>query len=246
MTYLTALAFDAYVATGLTWNDELLVPRHVIYARLASLSALCDPNSPEYLLVQEVWLARRLGRGADPRLRDLYWLDSQWSDAEEPEGGGWVERLVDTDPEGYVVNEFGSDGKVSACSPQRRTVGLPSDVSGSSPVLELVVSKSKGGLERSWKFHKGDADPYPSIPHGHEEVKGKIKLDAYRGWVYGESGKRYGRESRRAIVKLWNNGKFRSFSLEALQHALAVDPLLARRLRDERGILDPLRLPRKG
>jgi hypothetical protein len=60
---------------------------------------------------------------------------------------------------------------------------------------------------RVWKFNQYDRDYFPSIPHGHHTSK-KLKLDAYRGWIY-EHADQVAREPRTLIVALWNDDKFR-------------------------------------
>ena len=37
---------------------------------------------------------------------------------------------------------------------------------------------------KKWEFHKGDADPNPSVPHGHKINDSNIKLDVYLGFIF--------------------------------------------------------------
>jgi len=90
------------------------------------------------------------------------------------------------------------------------------------PSWSFMTNASMGFL-RKWDFHKGDADPAPSVPHGHHAQHNKRKLDAYRGYVYFQ-GEPDGRESREAIIRLWNDLGFRDFALEALQHFVTQRP----------------------
>lgn len=85
------------------------------------------------------------------------------------------------------------------------------------------VSKSTMGFSRKWVFHKGDADPDPSVPHGHDYNDDRRKLHAYRGFVYFQ-GEPDGREPRDAIVRLWNNPGFRIFAYEAIKHFVNARP----------------------
>jgi len=90
----------------------------------------------------------------------------------------------------------------------------------------------------SWEFHKGDLDPYPSIPHGHGISDSRRKLDPYLGNVYRKSHP-HGRVSRRDIIALWNNLPFRQFAFEAIQHFSQANPKWNWRVEN------PLRLPKR-
>ena len=37
--------------------------------------------------------------------------------------------------------------------------------------------------KQTWEFHKGDSDPYPSVPHGHSLCDNKLKLRIWDGAV---------------------------------------------------------------
>lgn len=78
----------------------------------------------------------------------------------------------------------------------------------------LYFKTNAGGL-KDWYFRPGDADFFPSIPHGHWQNLGQPKLDAYLGWTYVGS-KQTGRISRDAIVALWNDETFRKIALQAI------------------------------
>lgn len=81
----------------------------------------------------------------------------------------------------------------------------------------LFVSKAEMGFSKDWDFHKGDADPYPSVPHGHDHTDSRRKLHAYRGFIYLQ-GEPDGRQPRDAIIRLWNDVRFRAFAYEAIKH----------------------------
>ncbi|MEK5442573.1 hypothetical protein [Fredinandcohnia sp. FSL W7-1320] len=88
-----------------------------------------------------------------------------------------------------------------------------------------LITHTKG-IYCNWEFHKGDADPNPSIPHGHG-IGGKYnkyKLDSYRGQIYDNNGAFKTREKREFIIGLWNNEKFRSFAKEAIDHFIQNNP----------------------
>jgi hypothetical protein len=104
------------------------------------------------------------------------------------------------------------------------------------PFLYWTCSHIRGMSE--WVCHKGDADPFPSVPHGHHVKRRPRKLDVYRGWIF-DNGVSAGRLRRDHIVNLWNDGSFRSFAREALQHFIRANP------KYQFPVRDPLRLPRR-
>ena len=75
-----------------------------------------------------------------------------------------------------------------------------------------------------WVFHKGDPDPCPSIPHGHYLGRDHPKLDAYYGFVYDRHNEITERISRKDIISLWNEEKFRKFAFEAIIHYTNAHP----------------------
>lgn len=103
------------------------------------------------------------------------------------------------------------------------------------------ITNNRGNYSK-WKFHKGDADPNPSVPHGHSYQENKYyncKLDPYRGLIYDYYGQFLAREDRDFIINLWNDDKFRAFVSEALQHFIATNPTYKFRVNS------PIVLPRK-
>lgn len=68
-------------------------------------------------------------------------------------------------------------------------------------VMELIVQNVKG--MKKWVFHEFDADPHPSVPHGHEFGKKHPKCDPYTGYVYDaqrrETDERLSRKTRIAL-----------------------------------------------
>ena len=51
-----------------------------------------------------------------------------------------------------------------------------------NPLIHFI-SATTGKISK-WEFHKTDSDFFPSIPHGHAITNQKVKLDAYRGYIY--------------------------------------------------------------
>lgn len=72
----------------------------------------------------------------------------------------------------------------------------------------------------NWEFHQYDDDFFPSIPHGHWNGKSQPKLDPYLGWVY-KGSKQLRRESKKSIIYLWNDARFREFARNAIGYYLA-------------------------
>lgn len=89
-----------------------------------------------------------------------------------------------------------------------------------------------------WNFHKGDADPHPSVPHAHWSANNRIKLDAYLGYTYNVT-KVIGRIKRNEIIEIWNDNGFRTFARGALEHFIIKNPNYNFR------IGNPRKLPRK-
>lgn len=100
------------------------------------------------------------------------------------------------------------------------------------------VAAGKVGLS-DWEFHQYDADHHPSVPHGHWQGKSRPKLDPYQGWVY-EGTRQTGRVPKRKIIGLWNDQKFRDFSLAAIHYYLDHHPQYG-----GWRVARPLRLPRR-
>lgn len=84
------------------------------------------------------------------------------------------------------------------------------------PVMHLVVHGVDG--MKKWVFHEFDADPHPSVPHGHEHGNKHPKCDPYTGRVYDAHRKEITKDrlSRQTRISLWRNPKFREFALKAI------------------------------
>jgi hypothetical protein len=101
---------------------------------------------------------------------------------------------------------------------------------------KLIPAASIGLAD--WVFHQADPDFFPSIPHGHFRGKAQPKLDAYHGWTYTWE-KQTGREPRKNIIALWNDGKFRDFASVAISYYSRAFP------HHHWPVPNPLRLPRR-
>jgi hypothetical protein len=110
------------------------------------------------------------------------------------------------------------------------------DADDEEPHFIHFIPSIQSGLN-SWEFHKGDADPFPTVPHGHFLKHKKKKLDPYRGFVY-ELGKQVDRVRRDCTVALWNDRMFRRFAREAIEHFMGSNP------RWRWDVREPRRLPR--
>ena len=110
--------------------------------------------------------------------------------------------------------------------------------SSEDPLVLLYRAAPGSGL-KNWIFHKYDADPYPSVPHGHLDFNSRQKLDAFQGWVY-DGTRQTHREPKWKIVALWNDDTFRIFALTTIRFHIAVFP----HLRTWR-VPHPLKLPRE-
>lgn len=120
---------------------------------------------------------------------------------------------------------------ITKTHPNRRNLVQPP-----APLLLQFMSPSVSGAKK-WIFHQADADPYPSIPHGHDDANNKRKLDSYTGRTF--IGKiEYSREPQGLLVALWSNVRFRDFARKAVVWYMATYPYYKPRVKY------PLRFPR--
>ena len=86
-----------------------------------------------------------------------------------------------------------------------RVSGTRKSEDNAPPWLELLIMNQ-------WMFTIGDADCYPSVPHGHFKAKTKEwpKLNPYTGRVFAGMHKEDAskRLSKKDMKKLWNYSKF--------------------------------------
>lgn len=100
---------------------------------------------------------------------------------------------------------------------------VPTGSEGDDYTIQLIIKHIK--LLGAWDFHQNDEDWFPSVPHGHNEEKGR-KLDAYLGWTWTTTKKSQctGRVPRKAIIDLWNHDPFRELAAKAIDFYLTHFP----------------------
>jgi hypothetical protein len=114
-------------------------------------------------------------------------------------------------------------------------------------ILQLYQTTQKG-KECRWEFYEKDADPHPSVPHGHGIQKTLLRLDPYRRTMYKKQNglNIIGFEKKKFIKSLWNDNNFRDYALRAIKNFIA-SGIVGRNYNWHgiRGIRNPHRLPRK-
>ncbi len=115
--------------------------------------------------------------------------------------------------------------------------GNGSDLDDEHDLLNLYPGPYTGLAK--WEFRPLDADPYPSVPHGHWEGRDRPKLDPYQGWVYDRT-RQLRREPKKKITALWNDHVFRKFALGTISFHLEHFPY-----HGDWRVKNPLRLPRR-
>lgn len=133
-------------------------------------------------------------------------------------------------------DDFGEEPLVNATAVGSETITGQTKIN--RPVIELVVQNVKG--MKKWHFRQGDADHFPSVPHGHENNMDWPVCDPYTGRVYdGEREElQSNRLSRKVRIALWKDPKFRAFALKTIiwhETAFPYRPIRVKR---------PHRLPR--
>jgi hypothetical protein len=103
--------------------------------------------------------------------------------------------------------------------------------------LRFIPAGPLSHLSR-WHFIKGDPDPHPSVPHGHDQGRSFPKLDPYLGWIHVSTTRTGGRLSKDDTRALWSDRRFRDFASAALVHFAQENPNYVWR------VPRPLRLPR--
>lgn len=134
--------------------------------------------------------------------------------------------------EGEIVPESNEQGHETL----RSEWGSSSDDDG-KPELLCFFPGPQTGLGQ-WEFRPQDADPYPSVPHGHWRAQPRPKLDPYQGWVY-DLKSPIRREPKKKIIALWNDSKFRRLARKAIKFHLEHFPC-----HGDWRVKNPLRLPR--
>lgn len=154
-----------------------------------------------------------------------------------------VERILSLNEwpqeENWEEGEIASESDVQGHGTPRSTWEHGDDIDiDDEPGFLYFYPGSQTGLAK-WEFRPFDADPYPSVPHGHWEARDRPKLDPYLGWVYDRT-KQVRREPKKKIIALWNDRTFRRFALETIRFHLEHFPYH----KDWR-VENPLRLPRR-
>lgn len=114
-------------------------------------------------------------------------------------------------------------------------------------LMELYVTK-QAGEHCQWEFYDNDADPHPSVPHGHGIQKTQLRLDPYtRAILEKQKGLReIGREKKKYIRQLWNDQKFRDYALMAIRNFINSGSVGKHyNWRGIRGISNPSCLPKR-
>ncbi len=114
-------------------------------------------------------------------------------------------------------------------------------------LLQLYTTNNSGNHCR-WEFYDRDADPYPSVPHGHGIQKTSLRLDPYRRIIFEKHNglKQLGFENKKFIKFLWNDNNFRKYALQAI-HEFIGSGIVGKRYNwlGIRGIANPYKLPKK-
>lgn len=157
-----------------------------------------------------------------------------------PQSPIWNHCAVIAEFEGCVQDDDWGDRDIAEIErvglENTRSIKVYSDPEGGEPLIMQFIPSVSSGLG-AWEFHKGDADPHPSVPHGHDRANDKRKLDPYLGYI-SFLGRQTGRVKRDSTVALWNDRAFRQFAREALEHFMSARPGWRWR------VANPMRLPR--
>lgn len=227
MEWLDDEGFDAFVGLGIE-PAGLLTASHVVFERLETLAKLVKPGSFHHEVVRNYFYRIDETGYASTRRRHHAWEEEPWESSESIHG----EELEIECVRGVESERVGRPAKN----------GIPLD--NEPTIMQLVISGA--GLSRVWTFHKTDADPYPSVPHGHDgpghNARSYPKLDPYRGLII-DKAKLVTKERRKAIIALWNQPEFREFAHQAVSFKLEEDPTFRSRLLSDRGVRYPLRFP---
>ena len=119
--------------------------------------------------------------------------------------------------------------------------------SPNNSILKLYKTNNSG-KECRWEFYEKDADPHPSVPHGHGIIKTSLRLDPYRRKIFKKQNrlKEINPESKKFIKALWNDDDFRDYALRAIRNFITSGTVGKNyNWQGIRGINNPYRLPRK-
>lgn len=148
-------------------------------------------------------------------------------------GGADAAGEVDAPHEGASPNASDGEAHADILAGARGGAAAPPEW------IHLIPGGAIAHLKR-WHFIKGDPDPMPSVPHGHDEGRPFPKLDPYLGWIHASTTTTSGRLSHDDTRALWNDDRFRDFASAALLHFAQENPHYVWR------VPYPMRLPRRG
>ena len=141
--------------------------------------------------------------------------------------------------DGVRSKEEGPTTNEAALSENAHGDILKQDSAGSpTGWLQFIPGGVISHLQR-WRFIKGDPDPMPSVPHGHDEGRSFPKLDPYLGYIHASTTQIAERLSQDDTRALWNDDRFRDFASAALIHFVQENPSYTWR------VPFPMRLPRR-
>jgi len=209
MKYFTKEATLTYLTLTEVSFDNYLISEADYYERLHLLKQFCDQNDADTIANIEMHISN---------LDEWYRFDKR------------DEHHYDDNNDTNVRDVDEKKGKADNSS---NTEFQGDDF---DPLLHFI-SATTGKISK-WEFHKADSDFFPSIPHGHAIINHKIKLDAYRGYIY-KNNKQTDRETRQFIIDLWNDNKFRDAARETIIYYLNTFPHYNWR------VSNPLRIPRR-
>lgn len=122
----------------------------------------------------------------------------------------WLEDSNDrvSDPRGaddINSEQFSEENSAQNSSDKISSSAIDECNTDDSPWLELLMLNK-------WMFTLGDADCYPSVPHGHFQNKTSAwpKLNPYTGRVFSDVHKEdvNKRLGKKDMITLWNDSKF--------------------------------------
>ena len=153
----------------------------------------------------------------------------------------------------YIVEEFYKGQEVEDTNERQKSfdgqIGNISTTKDSNDNVLYLYKTTNKGKHCNWVFHEIDADPRPSVPHGHGVEVGYYKLDPYCRFIYNVKqglDKWVDREDKKYIKALWNDNEFRRWALWTIKEFMN-SGRVGRNYNwlGIRGIVNPEKLPRK-
>lgn len=128
------------------------------------------------------------------------------------------------------------------------TFGSVEQITNPDNTILQLYKTNNPGKECQWEFYEKDADPHPSIPHGHGIQKTNLRLDPYRRKIFKKQNglSEKGLESKKFVNALWNDDAFRGYALRAIRNFITSGTVGQNyNWYGIRGINKPYSLPRK-